>query len=166
MPSVGSPREGRRRLFMCVVQFLLLYIAPTWAFSLAHDRRSVAVLARVQQRAVLHGFRRRHRGRRGNVSYWPDGPQALQCIYRQWPRMDLFRGLGQRPNDRCLISPHQERRRWLNNREGCRVRVRSRTVDMNGPGSLFLRICWADGRPGRLAKWHSTSLSSWRGTAA
>jgi len=48
MPNVGGLREGRRRLLVSVVQFVLLYGAPMWAPSLVRDRRSIAVLARMQ----------------------------------------------------------------------------------------------------------------------
>jgi len=54
MPNVSGLREGRRRLFVSVVQSVLLYGVSTWAPSLARERRSVAAL--VQRRAAIRSM--------------------------------------------------------------------------------------------------------------
>lgn len=53
MPNVGGPREDRRRLLSSVVHSVLLYGAPSWAYTLDLVPGSVRILNRAQRKVLL-----------------------------------------------------------------------------------------------------------------
>lgn len=49
IPNVKGPSESKRRPLGSVVQFILLYGAPSWGGSLVNNARNTTILARVQR---------------------------------------------------------------------------------------------------------------------
>ncbi|XP_015377656.1 PREDICTED: uncharacterized protein LOC107171910 [Diuraphis noxia] len=53
MPNIGGPKQLRRRLYVAVVQSVLLYGAPSWAHTLDYAPASVVQLNRTQRTSLL-----------------------------------------------------------------------------------------------------------------
>jgi len=51
--NIGNPQEGGRLFIMSIVQWILLYGAPTWASKFAYDPLNVKTSARVQRQTSI-----------------------------------------------------------------------------------------------------------------
>jgi hypothetical protein len=56
MPNVGGPKQLRRRLYVAVMQSVLLYGAPSWSHTLDYTPVNVAQLNRVQRTSLLRSI--------------------------------------------------------------------------------------------------------------
>lgn len=56
MPNIGGPKQLRRRLFVAVTQSVLLYGAPSWAYTLEYVPSNVVRINRVQRKALLRSI--------------------------------------------------------------------------------------------------------------